>query len=149
MDIELNKTYKFDIPVFSFGNLSNEELIEVFKDGRFASPFLERQLTKWFPELTHVKGNKGHDHRDKDGILYDAKNFTKRGLKFMPSNQVGQGRTFDAKVAHGKAKGLIYIACDIVEFPSIRVRFSRGRDLINTYPDCKVPLSDREAYFND
>jgi len=149
MDIELNKTYKFDIPVFSFGDLSREEMIEVLQDGRHNSPFLERQLTKWFPKLTHVPGNKGHDHYDEDGVLYDAKNFTKNGLKYMPSSMLGTGRKFDAEKAHAHAEKLVYIVCDIFVFPSVRVRFTHGTDLKDIYPDCKIPFSGREAYFND
>jgi len=149
MKIELNKTYEFEIANFSFGDLTSAELVEVFMDGRFASPFLERQLAKWFPDLKHVTGNKPHDHVDSSGTLYDAKNFTKNGLKFMPSNQLGQGRKFEAKVAHEKAEKLVYISCDIVDFPKLRVRFTAGTKLVKEYPDCKIPLKEREAYYQD
>jgi hypothetical protein len=147
MEIKLNKTYKFEIENFAFGDLLVNEMVEVLMDGRFSSPFLERQLVKWFPELTHVTGNKDHDHYDQNGNLYDAKNFTKNGLKFKPSNQLGQGRTFDKQIAHTKAKKLIYICCDVVEFPKIRVRFISGSQLIKTYPLCEIPKKDREVIF--
>ena len=36
MKIKLNKVYTKEISAFSFGDLSGKELIELFKDGRFA-----------------------------------------------------------------------------------------------------------------
>ena len=145
--IELDKTYQFKIENYSFGNLAVNELNKLFQDGRYASPFLEIQLTKWFDELTHVPGNKDHDHVGKNGRLYDAKNFTKNGLKFKPSNMLGQGRTFVAEVAHKKANKLIYICCDIVEFPKIRVRFVEGSELVKQYPKCEISSNNREALY--
>lgn len=148
MKIEYNKTYKLEIKNFSFGDIPREELIENFKDGRCCSWFMEPQLAKWFPELTRVKGNKDHDHTDNDGVKYDAKNFTKRGLIFMPSNQMGAGRKFNESVAHEKASGLVYVCCDIVDFPKIRVRFEKGSDLIKKFPKCRIKKSLREGFFN-
>ena len=147
MRVVHNKIYEFEIENLAFGDLSTESLHEAFKDGRVASHLLERQLAVWFPELTHVKGCKFHDHKGTDGALYDAKNFTKNGLKFMPSNQRGAGRTFIVETAHEKAKKLIYIACDIVDFPRVRVKFADGIDLIEEYPTCKIPFGHREKLF--
>ena len=65
-------------------------------------------MPHWFPELTRIEGNKDHDHVDTRGRKYDAKNFTKGGLKFMPSSQLGAGRKFDAVAAHNKANKLIW-----------------------------------------
>jgi len=91
--IELNKTYNFKIKNVSFGDIPSDRILEFYKDGRVASFFLEEQLTHWFPELTRIEGNKDHDHIDVQGREYDAKNFTKNGLKFMPSNQMAQGES--------------------------------------------------------
>ena len=40
-------------------------------------------------------------------------------------------------------------ACDIVDFPKVRVRFISGKDLIEKYPGkrCKVPFAERESFF--
>ena len=135
MNIELNKTYKFEIKNFSFADITREELIRNFQDGRCCSWFMEPQITKWFPELSRVLGNK--------------KNFTKNGLVFMPSSQLGTGRKFNESVAHEKAERLIYICCDIVDFPTIRVRFAKGLNLIRKYPKCRINKSLREEFFND
>ena len=148
-NVILNKVYHFEINNFSFGDIPREELIKNFKDGRCCSWFMEPQITKWFPSLTRVYGNKDHDHVDESGVKYDAKNFTKGGLSFMPSNQMGAGRKFNESVAHEKAESLIYICCDIVDFPKIRVKFAKGEDLIKAYPKCKIPKKKREEFFND
>jgi hypothetical protein len=66
MDIPNSDTvHTFTLDNLSFGDLSKEEVYECMKDGRLASHFLERQLTKWFPALTRVD-QKGHDHVDTD-----------------------------------------------------------------------------------
>jgi hypothetical protein len=147
MKIQLGKTYKFEVDNFSFGEITREELIENYKDGRCISWFMEPQLAKWFPELTRVRGNKDHDHVDKNGAKYDAKNFTKNGLKFMPSSQIGVGRKFEESVAHRKAKDLIFICCDVVDFPKIRVKFLEGGELVKKYPKCLISKSKREVLF--
>ena len=148
MKVELNKTYEFDLTdTMSFGDIKQERLYEFFKDGRNASFMLEEQLIHWFPELTRVEGNKDHDHISENGVKYDAKNFTKGGLNFMPSNQIGAGRKFDSVIAYEKANKLVYICCDIVEFPKVRVIFKDGKDLVKDFPNCKVSKTNREVLF--
>ena len=148
MKIELNKTYDFDLTdTMSFGDIKQERLYEFFKDGRNASFMLEEQLIHWFPELTRVEGNKDHDHIGDDGTKYDAKNFTKYGLNFMPSNQIGAGRKFNSVIAYEKSNKLIYICCDIVDFPKVRVIFKRGKDLVRDFPSCSVSKKNREVLF--
>tara|TARA_R110001592_G_scaffold82734_1_gene244976 strand:- start:899 stop:1240 length:342 start_codon:yes stop_codon:yes gene_type:complete len=110
---------------------------------------MEPQITKWFPSLTRVRGNKSYDHIDENGVKYDAKNFTKNGLQFAPSSQIGAGRKFNESLAHQKAKVMVYICCDIVDFPKIRVKFAKGSDLIKSYPNCKISLTKRKEFFHD
>lgn len=131
----------------SFGDLSDDELSDMFTDGRLASHFLERQLTKWYPELTFVD-KRGYDHVDEEGNKYDQKCFTKGGLGFAPSHMGGKGRVFVMEEAHEHAKDITYICCDVVAFPTVRVKFARGKDLIEVYPKCKIPFSKREEFFN-
>ena len=146
--IQLNKTYNFKVKNVSFGDIPSDRILEFFQDGRVASFFLEEQLQHWFPELTRIEGNKDHDHLDRQGRKYDAKNFTKNGLKFMPSNQLGEGRKFIAEIAHAKAAKLRYICCDIVDFPQVRVRFVEGTDMVEEYPKCAVSFAKREGLFS-
>ena len=148
MKIELNKTYDFDLTgKMSFGDIPIERLYEFFKDGRNASFMLEEQLIHWFPKLTRIEGNKDHDHIDENDTKYDAKNFTKNGLSFMPSNQIGAGRKFNSVKAYQKANKLIYICCDIIDFPKVRVVFKSGVDLVKNFPNCKIYITNREVLF--
>ena len=148
MKLELNKTYDFDLTdTMSFGDIKQERLYEFFKDGRNASFMLEEQLIHWFPELTRVEGNKDHDHIGENGVKYDAKNFTKGGLNFMPSNQIGAGREYDVVIAYEKANKLVYICCDIIDFPKVRVIFKSGKDLVKDFPKCRVTKTNREVLF--
>jgi len=147
--IKLNKIYNFNLDIPKIGDLTKEEINQVFQDGRSASPVLEMQLVKWFSELTHVSGCKDHDHLDKQGNKYDAKNFTKNGLRFMPSKMIGVGRAFNKIEFHKKAKSLTYIVCDIKEFPNIKVVFKSGKELIKEYPNGSVGPSKRKEFFND
>lgn len=143
-----NSCDTFVVDNISFGDLNQEELAEMFTDGRLASHFLERQLTKWYPELTFVD-KKGYDHVDEQGNKYDQKCFTKGGLGFAPSHMGGKGRVFVQEEAHEHAKDITYICCDIVAFPTVRVKFARGQDLIEQFPKCKISFAKREEFFGE
>jgi len=150
---EFNKVYNHDLTgTYTFGDLDEESLTEIFKDGRVASHLLERQLTKWYPSLTHVKGCKDHDHVDEFHFKYDAKNFTKSGgCKFLPSKMIGTGRKFDEKDFKEKTSNMRYIICDIVDFPKVRVLFKRGSELVQKYPNGKISKAkkSREVLFSE
>lgn len=149
MDIIKNKNYYFDFTdLVSFADIDKEILYELLQDGRTASPFLERYIEQQF-SLEWISGCKDHDHTDNNGNKYDAKNFTKNGLKFMPSNQIGAGRSFDQTIAYDKANDLTYICCDIVDFPKVTIRFIDGCDLIKEYPKCSVPFKSRKELFKN
>ena len=151
LSIKYDKVYEFDLTgTASFGDLEEEEVYEIYKDGRVASHLLEPQLVKWFPALNHVKGCKGHDHvHNRDGRLFDAKNFTcSGGCRFMPSKMIGIGRTFDKEAFLEKAKDMTYIICDIVEFPKVRVIFKEGAGLARKYPKGSIPKSERDILFS-
>lgn len=149
-NIELNKTFTFNIDNISFGDLPQETIYDVLKDGRLASHFLERQLEIWFPELTFVDG-RGHDHIDEEGNLYDQKCYTDGGLAFAPSNMIGKGRQIVEDVASKHVKKIIYICCDITEMPTVNVRFVKGSDLLKEFPGFKIKnrktIEDRKNFF--
>lgn len=149
LNIELNKVYEFNIKKYSFDELSSNEVIDILKDGRFSSPFIEKSIEKWFNNLEHIVGNKEYDYISPDGQKYDAKSFTKGGMKFMPSNMIGAGRVFDFSKCVDKINehNLIYILCDIVEFPQIRIRFMHGIELLNSYKKASIPFSKRVLIF--
>jgi hypothetical protein len=149
-NITYNTTYTHTLEEFSFGNLTKEKMIETYKDGRAFSYFIEPWLAINYP-LIHIKGCKNHDHVDinDENIKYDQKTFTKSGgCKFMPSNMIGEGRTFNKEIFEEKAKKLIYIIVSNINFPEIKIKFVRGIDLIIDYPDGKIPLKDFNKFFN-
>lgn len=142
--IKLDYVYEFECPAV-FGTLSQERVNKLFTDGRRASGFLELQLEEWFPELSFVDG-KGYDHVDIAGVKYDAKCFTKGGAKFCPSVMLGAGRSVDEEKLWKHAHEMIYIFCDVVEFPKVRVIFKRGSDLTE-YTKGSIPFGDRDVLF--
>lgn len=148
MIYEYDKTYTFEVAA-SFGDLSTEQINKLYRDARKASGFLELQLEIWFPELEFVDA-KGYDHVNREtGRKLDAKCFTEGGLCFAPSVMRGAGRKIDESAVHEHAATIDYIACDIVEFPIVRIRFIQGSKLIKEYPNkgCKVPFSKRNIFF--
>jgi len=141
--LEYDKAYEFCIKgQVRLGNLSEAETLELLADGRVASLFLEKQLTKWFPQLKHITGCKDHDHimelQTNTGttiIKFDQKSFTRSGgCRFMPSYMIGAGRKFDEESFRAHAKNISYIICDITRLPAMKVVFKRGPDLIERYP---------------
>ena len=148
LKLELDKNYQFEMYNYHFMDLDNDEMIKFFKNGSTASAFFEIQMTKWFPELTHVPGQKPWDLKDKVGNKYDAKAFTKGGARFMRSNQIGQGRTFDAESSHRHANELYYILHDIVDFPHVQVICRAGSELTLEYKNCSIPFGARTKLFN-
>ena len=149
-EIIFDTTFSHTITGFGFGNLSEEIMVETFKDGRAFSHFIEPWLAINYPCLKHIKGCKKYDYTDTtdENIKYDQKTFTQRGCNFLPSNMIGEGRKFDAEIFKEKAKNLIYIVVSNVDFPRIKVRFVRGTRLIIDYPNGKIPLKDFVKFFN-
>ena len=147
MSTLVNKVYHYDLKA-SFGDLSNEQINNIFQDGRSASRFLEYQLEKWFPDLTFVDKH-GYDHIDSDGNKYDAKCFTKRGSKFCPSNMIGGGRKVNESVFLEHAKTITYIFCDIIDFPKVKITFKSGEDMAKKYKNGNIPFSKRCEIFEN
>lgn len=146
MKIKYNHTYEFKVSA-SFDKIPNEIINKMFKDGRVASKFLENILPIWFDDLEFVDAH-GYDHvRKSNNRKLDAKCFTKSGLTYAPSNMQGSGRKIVNEVAHEHANEIDYIACDIIDFPSVKVRFVSGSDLVDKYPTCKIKPNQRDEFF--
>ena len=153
MSYEFNKVYHFDLSSWiKIEGWPKKEVRDLMVDGRFASHILERQIPKWWPSLVHIKGCKAFDHIDEGlgGIQFDAKNLTKNGCKYMPSNMIGEGRTFDKETFHEKAKNMNYIICDIIDYPKVRLIFKSGPDLLERFPRGIISkTTGREELFDD
>ena len=94
------KRVKFDIKKIADGfNISEEEAIVVFKDGRFISRLTETMIR----ELEGVKIHKSAVQKESDGVIeckgkcddikLSSKTLTDNGVKFQQSKYVGQSRT--------------------------------------------------------
>ena len=145
--MQIDRVYTFTCPA-AFGDLSTAVVHELFTDGRHAAGFLERQLEVWFPELKFMDG-RGWDHQDQNGIRYEAKCFTPRGADYSASKFKGVGRKMNLTEHTETAKGLIYILCDIVAFPTVRVLFKTGDALLAQYPNGKIPPAHRDLLFKE
>ena len=66
----------------------------------------------------------------------------------MPSNMIGEGRTFNKEIFEEKAKKLIYIIVSNVNFPEIKIKFVKGIEIIVQYPTGVIPLKDFDKFFN-
>ena len=147
--VELNRTFTHTIDPYSFGNLSTEEGVRLFKDGRVFSHFIEVWIAKNYP-LKHILGCKSYDFIDSNDptILYDEKTFTINGCNYVPSNMLGQGRTFNRELFEEKSKKLIFCIVSNINFPEIKIKFIRGADLLSEYPNGKIPLNDHVKFFH-
>ena len=147
--VELDTTFTYKIENFGFGDLSMEETIEIYKDGRVFSHFIEKWLTKRFP-ITHIEGCKKYDFVDNTYLdtKYDEKTLTKRGCHFCPSNMLGQGRKFDEAIFREKTLGMIFAIVSNIQFPIIKIKFVRGANLIKIYPKGHIPLKDHDKFFD-
>ena len=148
MSVVFNKTILKTISNVSFGDLPQEVIRNIFKDGRIFSHFIERVLAQDYG-LTHVTGCQGYDIVDPSNpeIKYEQKTFTGNGCKIMPSNMIGQGRKFDKTIFHEKAASLNYVIVSNIGFPDIKIRFVKGADLIAQYPSGEIKLKDHDTFF--
>jgi len=147
--VQLNTTFTHTIQNANFDNLSQEMVNTIFKDGRVFSHFIEKWIENTY-NLTHIPGCKGYDFQDKQfpDTLYDEKTYIANGCNFRPSNQKGQGRTFNKEVFEEKTKKLIFCIVSNVEFPKIQIKFIRGCDLIQLYPKGIISTKERIKFFN-
>tara|TARA_B100000886_G_C20191156_1_gene394336 strand:+ start:180 stop:638 length:459 start_codon:yes stop_codon:yes gene_type:complete len=147
--VKLNKTYTHKLKNLSFDKLSENVVINILKDGRPFSHFIELWLEETYP-LKHIKGCKEYDFIDLNNseIKYDEKTFTKGGCKFCPSSMLGTGRKFNKKIFQEKAKNMIYIIVSNINLPEIKIKFVSGCELIKIYPKGIIPLRDHVKFFN-
>jgi len=147
--INFRTVHTYTIGNIGFDNLSTDTVNKIFKDGRPFAHFIEHWLEKNYSELTHVSGCKNHDfiNTTDNSIKYDEKTFTKRGCKYLPSSMIGTGRTFNREVFESHANELNYIIVSNVHFPTIKVSFITGSDLLIKYPNGKIPFHEHDSFF--
>lgn len=146
--IEFDKIYEFDFSGrVQFGDLPEEEVYKLYRDGRVASKFLEHTVPLWFPEVKFVD-KRGYDHVDKKEVKYDLKGFTtKSGARYAPSKMIGGNRKIDFDALHKHAKTINYIFSDITEFPRVRIIFKTGEQVIKEFPCGEIKFKQRDQLF--
>lgn len=148
--VELDRTFDHEITDVAFGGLPTEKVMEIFKDGRVFSHFIEVWLEKEYPALKHIKGCKEYDFIDRnhENTRYDEKTFTQGGCRYCPSSMIGTGRKFNREEFEEKTKKLIFCIVSNIHFPNINVRFVRGTKLLQQYPKGFIPLKNFDKFFN-
>jgi len=146
--IQLNVTFTHALTNISFDNLPQDVINDIMKDGRPFSHFIEKWISLNYP-LRHIGGCKPYDFIDENftETKYDEKTFTKNGCKFCPSNMLGQGRVFDRAMFEEKTKKLIFCIVSNVTFPIIKIKFVRGIELLQKYPNGIIPFREHDDLF--
>jgi hypothetical protein len=147
--VVLNKTFTYTLKNLSFDNLNEAVVLNILKDGRPFSHFIEHWLETKYP-LKHIPGCKEYDFLDShfSDTKYDEKTFTKSGCKFCPSSMLGTGRKFDQTVFEEKAKNMIYIIVSNINLPEIKIKFISGSELLKSYPKGSISLSEYVKFFD-
>ena len=148
--VELDRTFDHEITDVAFGGLPTEKVIEIFKDGRPFSHFIEVWLEKEYPTLKHIEGCKEYDFIDRVHTMtrYDEKTFTQGGCRYCPSSMIGSGREFNQDEFVDKTKKMVFCIVSNIHFPNIKVRFVKGTTLLLHYPKGVIPLKDFDKFFN-
>ena len=147
MILEPFKIYTFDFTdQISFANIPREVLYKLFTDGRFASEPLSHFFDLTFDDLTYVD-EKGYDFVHPQFPFIEQKQITKGGLKFCPSNMIGQGRSVQSDVVseHIKNLDLHYLIPNIIDFPLIRVILLPGLELLEKCSTASCSFSKNDA----
>ena len=136
MSIELEQLYTFNYTgQFQFASLSDDELVSIFLDGRYASEFLTYQMTYEFTDLTYVDLS-WYDFVHPVYKQIEQKQITRKGFKFLKSSMVGAGRkanrTLMEEYIH--QNDLHYLIVSTVSFPIVHVKLISGVRLLDMFP---------------
>ena len=161
--LELNKTYEFDLGDMSHCGISHTNMIDYYNSNSSPLSFLlERLLPQWFNNIIYDSTPYTFTHngtdikikpdlRDKETktLLYDQKAFNiKNGGSFARSSYKGIGRKIDKELNDAWAMKQIFIWTDFCELPKIRVIAIKGSECIERWPNYKISKKDRESLFS-
>lgn len=136
MSIELEHLYTFNYTgQFQFANLSIDELVSIFLDGRYASEFLSFQMTYEFPDLLYVDQS-WYDFSHADFGQIEQKQITRKDFKFLKSSMVGAGRKPNraAMEEYIHQNNLHYLLISTSSFPIVHVKLISGARLLDMFP---------------
>jgi len=140
MELKENKVYYARLSESKFGNLDSKELSEVYSDGRYVSPLIERFMGHNFDNISYVHGNKSYDFVYNNGA---SKPLEARGLpsekKFanlIPSNMIGAGRFYNEAKYLEKLNSIsgFLMACSLKNYRHLLVFMVPSVQIINTIP---------------
>lgn len=97
-------------------DIPHDEMVEMFSDGRTASPFAEKILTKVidFSKTGETRGYDGY----LNGWKCEIKSLTESGLKTCPSYMIGKDRHYVKEEHLDMIKqNKYYIINDIISYP--------------------------------
>ena len=137
MPIQEDHLYTFDYTDrFAFADLSDEELVSIFLDGRSASEFLSYQLTHEFPGLEYVD-YKWFDFSHPDFPQIEQKQITRKsGFRFAKSSMKGHGRQIDRELIEDYIHdhNLYYLIVSTLSFPIVHLKLVSGHDVMRSFP---------------
>jgi hypothetical protein len=143
----LHQVYEVDFTgQVQFGNIPIDILHKIYQDGRAAAKLLEHDIAIRFPELKYID-TKGYDFIDANNQKYDAKCFTKYGLNFAPPSMTGTQRKIDFEQIKINVPQLIYICCDVTQFPLVKMVFIPGQELLDKFEKCKIRPNQKRFLF--
>jgi len=120
----VNEKYCFDLSNnIAFGNIQKEFLYEIFRDGRITGLLAEYFIESEFDNMNRVRNANSYlDLIDDKGKKFEVKCFTTRGVSFLPSNQKGQGRKFNAEDYLARLQNVDYfIVVNISQLPKVEI----------------------------
>lgn len=146
--IKYNEVYEFTFNI-AIDGWTDDEIKSLLQDGRVNSHLLEKQIPKWF-ELD-FENQAGYDHIDKFGNKYEQKGF-KQSCNLQPSKCVGKGREYslEAQAEHRtfvKNNKLKYILTDVSAYPTVKLVFKEGLELLNEFPDAVIKKKSKSKIF--
>ena len=131
-----------------FGELSESILIDIYKDGRFATEFISRDLEQYFNGLTYVD-QAWFDFTDQEfGQVEQKQITTASGFKFCPSFMIGKGRKVDRDLVatYIKDNALHYLVVSTIHFPIIHIRLIPGVRLLEIFPQKNCGSASKDIF---
>jgi hypothetical protein len=118
---EVGMSFDLALLAKALGDIPLEAAQDIFSDGRQASVVIEGILSHHLEVSAAPHGNAKWDLELPDGLA-EVKCLTRRGVKFLPSGQVGSGRSYDeAAFLERLEQNIAYYVADIREFPDVRI----------------------------
>lgn len=102
-------------------NISTDDVLEYFTDGRRVSFILERRIACEILGGTLARSEgAGFDLQDAQGRKWEVRSISRGGVYFCPSYMVGSGRSFEPSGFLAKLDNIEgYILADIESFPQL------------------------------